>query len=109
MKRLLLAVSGMTLLINGMACVGPETSVMDQGQTHQKQRIEQRMANGQLNEGDARRFNEQQGQVNTMENRAKTDSVMTALGRARISAAQARISRHNIAREEYVHQGKRRR
>ncbi|MDZ4856454.1 MAG: hypothetical protein SGJ26_16635 [Nitrospirota bacterium] len=96
MKRLLLAVSGMTLLINGMACVGPETSVMDQGQTHQEQWIDQGMTNGQ------------QAQVSMRETRVQSNSTMTDKERARISAAQARASRH-IAREESVHRGKRRR
>ena len=96
MKKLLLAVGGVTLLINGMACVGPGTSVTDQGQTHQEQRIDRGMTNGR------------QPQVNMRETRVQSNSTMTDKERARISAAQARASRH-IAREESVHRGKRRR
>ena len=97
MKKLLLAVGGVTLLINGMACVGPGTSVTDQGQTHQEQRIDRGMTNGR------------QPQVNMRETRVQSNSTMTDKERARISAAQARASRHSIAREEYVYRGKRRR
>ena len=108
MKRMLLAVSGMTLLMTGMAYAEAETPVIDQRQTNQEQRIDQGIASGQLNKREANRLNKQQEHINKMEDRAKSDGVMTKMERARISAAQDRASRH-IVREKHDRQGKRHR
>ena len=108
MKRLLFAVSGMTLLMTGMAFAQAETPVIDQRQANQEKRIDQGIASGQLNEREANRLNKQQEHVNKMEDRAKSDGVMTKKERARIPAAQDRASRH-IAREKHDRQGKRHR
>lgn len=108
MKKMLLAVGGMTLLMTGIAVAEAETPVIDQQQTNQEQRIDQGIASGQLNEREANRLNTQQEHVNKMEDRAKSDGVMTKKERARIGAAQDRASRH-IAREKHDRQGKRHR
>ena len=98
MKKILLTVSAMTLMTSGMAFAEAETPVIDQRQTNQEQRIDQGIASGQLNERETNRLNKQQEHVNKMEDRAKSDGVMTKNERARIGAAQDRASRH-IARE----------
>jgi opacity protein-like surface antigen len=108
MKKMLLAVSAMTLMTSGMVFAQAETPVIDQRQTNQEQRIDQGVASGQLNEREANRLNKQQEHVNKMEDRAKSDGVMTKRERARIGAAQHRASRH-IAREKHDRQGKRHR
>ena len=108
MKRMLLAVSGITLLMAGMAFAEAEAPVADQRQANQEQRIDRGIASGQLNEREANRLNKQQEHVNTMEDRAQSDGVMTKNERARIGAAQNRASRH-IAREKHDRQGKRHR
>jgi peptidoglycan hydrolase CwlO-like protein len=108
MKRMLLAVSGMTLLMSGLAFAQAETPRIDQRQANQEQRIDQGIASGQLNEREANRLNKQQEHINKMEARAKSDGVMTKKERARIVAAQDRASRH-IAREKHDRQGKRHR
>jgi opacity protein-like surface antigen len=108
MKRMLLAVSGITLLMSGVAFAEAEAPVADQRQANQEQRIDRGIASGQLNEREANRLNKQQGHVNTMEDRAQSDGVMTKNERARIGAAQDRASRH-IAREKHDRQGKRHR
>jgi opacity protein-like surface antigen len=108
MKKMLLAVSGMTLLMTGMAYAQAETPRIDERQANQEKRIDQGIASGQLNEREANRLNKQQEHVNKMEDRAKSDGVMTKKERARIGAAQARASRH-IAREKHDRQGKRHR
>ena len=108
MKKLLLAVSGMTLLINGLALAQANTPVIDERQANQEQRIDQGISSGQLNEREANRLNKQQEHINKMEDRAKSDGVMTKKERARIVAAQDRASRH-IAREKHDRQGKRHR
>jgi len=106
MKKMMLAVSGMTLLMIGMAFAEAKTPVIDQRQANQEKRIDQGIASGQLNEREANRLNKQQEHINKMEDRAKSDGVMTKKERARIVAAQDRASRH-IAREKHDRQGKR--
>ena len=108
MKRILLAVSGMTLLMSGLAFAQAETPRIDKRQANQEQRIDQGIASGQLNEREANRLNNQQEHINKMEDKAKSDGVMTKKERARISAAQDRASRH-IVREKHDRQGKRHR
>jgi len=107
MKQILFAVSALVLM-TGISYAEAETPVIDQRQTNQEQRIDQGIASGQLNEREANRLNKQQEHVNKMEDRAKSDGVMTKRERARIGAAQARASRH-IAREKHDRQGKRHR
>jgi opacity protein-like surface antigen len=108
MKRMLLAVSAMTLLMTGMAYAEAETPVIDQRQANQEKRIDQGIASGQLNEREAHRLNKQQGHINKMEDKAKSDGVVTKKEKARIHQAQDRASRH-IAREKHDVQGKRHR
>ena len=106
MKRILSAVTVMTILMSGIAYAQTNTPVIDERQANQEQRIDQGVASGQLNEREANRLNKQQEHVNKMEDRAKSDGVMTKRERARIGAAQHRASRH-IAREKHDRQGKR--
>ena len=106
MKRMLLAVSAMTLLMTGMAYAEAKTPVIDQRQANQEKRIDQGIASGQLNEREAHRLNKQQGHINKMEDKAKSDGVVTKKEKARIHQAQDRASRH-IAREKHDRQGKR--
>jgi hypothetical protein len=107
MKQMLLAVSALVLMA-GIPYAQAETPVIDERQTNQEQRIDQGIVSGQLNEREANRLNKQQEHVNKMEDRAKSDGVMTKKERARIGAAQDRASRH-IAREKHDRQGKRHR
>ena len=108
MKRILSAVSVMTMLMSGMVYAQTNTPVIDERQANQEQRIDQGIESGQLNEREANRLNGQQERINKMEDRAKSDGVMTKRERARIGAAQHRASRH-IAREKHDRQGKRHR
>lgn len=105
MKRMLIAVGGMTLLITGMAYAQAEPPVIDQRQTNQEKRIDRGIASGQLNEREATRLNKQQEHISKMEDKAKSDGVVTKRERARIDHAQNRASRH-IAREKHDAQGK---
>jgi opacity protein-like surface antigen len=108
MGKRLLAVSGVMLLMTGVAFAEAEAPMVDQRQANQEQRIDQGIAREQLNERESNRLNKQQEHVNTMEDRAKSDGVMTKKERARIAAAQDRAARH-IAREKHDRQSKRRR
>lgn len=105
---MILAVSVMTLLMTGLAFAENETPRIDQRQMNQEQRVDQGIASGHLNEREADRLNKQQGYINKMEDKAKSDGVMTKKERTRIVAAQDRAARH-IAREKHDRQGKRRR
>jgi hypothetical protein len=100
MKKWLLSVSGIILFTTGVVFAEIDTALLDQRQANQHQRIDQGISSEQLNE--------QKEQVNKMENRAKSDAIMTEKERARIAAAQDRAARH-IAREKHDRQGKRRR
>ena len=106
MKKLLLAVSAMTLMMSGIVFAQAETPMIDQRQANQDQRIDQGIASGQLNEQEAKRLRRQREYVNKMEDRALSDDVMTKRERARIGAAQNRTS-HHIAREKHDRQGTR--
>ena len=106
MKKVLLAISAVTVLMTGMAYAEAETPVIDQRQANQEQRMDKGIASGQLNEREASRLSTQQEHINKMEDRAKSDGVMTKKERARIGAAQNRASRH-VAREKHDRQGKR--
>ncbi len=106
MKRVLLTVTAMTLLMTGMAYAEAETPAIDQRQANQEQRIDQGVASGQLNKREANRLNRQQRHINKIEDKAKSDGVITKKERARIGAAQNRASRH-LAREKHDRQVKR--
>ena len=107
MKQMLLAASALVVMTGG-AFAENETSGIDQRQTNQEQRIDQGIASKQLNEREAGQLNTQQGQINKMEEKAKSDGVMTKKERARIAAAQDRAARH-LAREKHDRRGKRHR
>ena len=108
MKRMLLAVSAMTLLMSGMAYAEAETPRIDQRQANQEKRIDKGIASGQLNEKEAARMNKQQGHIDNMENKAKVDGTVTKKERVKIRHAQDHASRH-IAREKHDAQGNRHR
>jgi len=108
MKKILLATSGITLLITGLVYAQAETPVIDQRQMNQERRIDQGISSGQLNRREAGRLDRQQDRIDHMENRAKADGVVTGKERARIGAAQNRASRH-IGREKHDSQGARHR
>jgi len=108
MKRMLLAVSAMTLLMSGMAYAEAETPRIDQRQANQEQLIDKGIASGQLNEKEAARLNKQQGHIDNMENKAKVDGTVTKKERVKIRHAQDHASRH-IAREKHDAQGSRHR
>ena len=108
MQRILSAVSGVTMLMSGMAFAEAEVPVIDQRQATQEQRIDRGIESGQLNERETNRLNSKQERVNKLGNRAKSDGAMTKRERARITAAQDRAARH-VARETHDRRGKRHR
>ena len=103
MKKMLLAISGMMLLMAGVAVAQAETLVIDQRQANQEKRIDRGIASGQLNDGEANRLIRQQEQINKMEGRTKADGVATNRERDRVDRAQNRASR-DIEREKHDRQ-----
>jgi hypothetical protein len=107
MKQMFLVASALVVISGGVFAEN-ETPRIDQRQTNQEQRVDQGIASKQLNEREADRLKTQQGQINKMEEKAKSDGVMTKKERARIAAAQDRAARH-LAREKHDRRGKRHR
>jgi opacity protein-like surface antigen len=103
MKKMLLAISGMMLLMAGVAYADAETPRIDQRQANQERRIDQGIASGGLNKKEAARLNKQQGHIDNMENKAKADGTVTKKERAKIKHAQDRASGH-ITREKHDRQ-----
>jgi opacity protein-like surface antigen len=106
MKRMMWAVA-LCAGMSSAAFAEGETPVIDQRQANQERRIDQGIASGQLNQREANRLEREQHRIDRMENRSKTDGVVTDKERARIGAAQNRASRH-IARQKHDRQSARR-
>ncbi len=106
MKRIMWALA-LCASMSSSAFAEGETPVIDQRQANQEKRIDHGLATGQLNEREANRLEREQHRIDRMENRAKSDGVVTDKERARIRAAQNRASRH-IAREKHDRQAARR-
>jgi hypothetical protein len=68
------------------------TPGIDQRQANQERRIDQGIASGELNARETARLDRGQDRVDNMENRAKSDGVVTRGERAKIHAAQDRQS-----------------
>jgi uncharacterized membrane protein YebE (DUF533 family) len=81
------------------------TPGIDQRQANQERRIDQGIASGELTQREAARLERGQQRVDNMENRAKSDGVVTARERARIHQAQdvqsKRIYRQKHDRQRY--------
>jgi uncharacterized membrane protein YebE (DUF533 family) len=102
MKHTLFVIGSM-LLAAGVAYGQAETPGIDQRQTNQEQRIDQGIANGQLTQREANKLEHQQQHINTMENKAKSDGIVTKKERSRLHAAQDRASK-NIFRQKHDRQ-----
>jgi uncharacterized membrane protein YebE (DUF533 family) len=97
-----LLVIGSVLLSAGMAYGQAETPGIDQRQANQEQRIDQGIASGQLTQREAGRQQQQQ-HIDSMENKAKSDGVVTKKERTRIHAAQDKASK-KIYRQKHDRQ-----
>ena len=105
MRHMLLALTAI-VIVAGSAYGQTDTPVIDQRQANQEQRIDNGIESGQLNQHEAARPDKQQSHINKMEDKAKSDGVVTNKERRRIHNAQDRASK-NIAREKHDRQGKR--
>ena len=82
------------------------TPGIDQRQANQERRIDQGVASGELNARETARLDRGQDRVDNMENRAKSDGVVTRGERAKVNAAQDRQSKR-IYRQKHDRQGAR--
>lgn len=92
MKQVIWGVVGLSMCLASSVFAQANTPGIDQRQANQEQRIDQGIAGGQLNEREARRLNAQQEHINRMEDRAKSDGVMTRRERTKLNHAQDRAS-----------------
>jgi len=102
MTRIVVVIGGV-LLAAGMAYGQAETPGIDQRQANQEQRIDQGIASGQLTQREAGRLEQQQQHINTIEDKAKSDGVVTKKERARLHAAQDKASK-KIYRQKHDRQ-----
>ncbi len=103
MQKVIWSAALLSVCAMSLAFAQAETPVIDQRQANQEKRIDQGIASGQLNQREANRLNNQQEHLNKMEDKVKSDGVVTKKERARISRAQDRSSRH-IARQKHDRQ-----
>ena len=97
------AVVAVAIALPVLAFAQANTPRVDQRQANQEQRIDQGFASGSLTQREANRMERGQQHVDNMENRAKSDGVVTARERARLHQAQdvqsARIHRQKHDRQ----------
>lgn len=103
MKQVIWGAAFLSVCATSLVFAQAETPRIDQRQANQEKRIDQGVAGGQLNEHEANRLNKQQEHVNRLEDKAKSDGVVTKKERARIGHAQDRTSRH-IGRQKHDRQ-----
>ncbi len=77
MKRILSAVSVMTLLMTGMAFAEVETPVVNQSPANKEEQVDKGTGSGQLKGPEAKPPDKQQEHVTKLEDKAKPAPVMT--------------------------------
>lgn len=100
MKKVIWGTAVLSVCAASLAFAQAETPVVDQRQANQEKRIDQGIASGQLNQREANRLNHQQEHINKMEDKAKSDGVVTKKERTKIAKSQDRASRR-IARQKH--------
>lgn len=100
MKKVIWGVALLSVCATSLVFAQAETPKIDQRQGNQEKRIDQGIASGQLNEREANRLNNQQEHINKMEDKAKSDGVVTKKERKKLVKSQDRASRR-IARQKH--------
>ncbi|MBX3235600.1 MAG: hypothetical protein KF814_05565 [Nitrospiraceae bacterium] len=103
MRQVICVMGVASVFVGSMAFAQANTPGIDQRQANQERRIDQGIASGELNQRETNRLNKQEEHINKMEDKAKSDGVVTKKERARIGAAQNRTSRH-IAKQKHDRQ-----
>ncbi len=103
MKKVIWSAALLSVCATSLVYAQAETPRIDQRQANLETRIDQGIASGQLNEREGNRLSNQQEHINKVEDKAKSDGVVTKKERVRINRAQDRTSRH-IARQKHDRQ-----
>ncbi|MBS1129715.1 MAG: hypothetical protein H6R16_717 [Proteobacteria bacterium] len=82
------ALAAIAIVLPSLAFAQANTPGIDQRQANQERRIDQGIASGSLTQREANRLERGQQHVDNMENRAKSDGVVTRQERARLNRAQ---------------------
>jgi len=98
-----LLIAALAAVVTIPAFAQANTPGIDQRQANQEQRIDQGVASGQLNARETARLERGQQRVDNMENRAKSDGVVTARERTRIQHAQ-NVESKRIYRQKHDRQ-----
>lgn len=109
--KIVKTIAVLSLVLPALAFAQANTPRVDQRQANQEQRIDQGVASGSLTQREANRLDRGQQHVDTMENRAKSDGVVTRGERARLHQAQEVQSRRIYAQKhdrqhDYNHNGR---
>lgn len=99
MTRSLIALLIGILVASTSVLLAQETPRVDARQKVQKERIKEGMKSGDLTKPEAKKVARQQKTVQKMEEKAKSDGVVTPKERARLHKAQQKTSRE-IARQK---------
>lgn len=108
MKKLLLAVSAMTLLMTGLAFAEAEIPVVDQPEASKEQQVDKGTGSGRLKGPEAKPPDKQQEHVTKIEDKAKPAPVMTEEQKnewAKIGLPKSRTARINESRK-HEHPGR---
>ena len=97
--KIVKAIAVLFLVLPALAFAQANTPRVDQRQANQEQRIDQGVASGSLTQREANRLDRGQQHVDNMENRAKSDGVVTRGERARLHQAQEVQSRRIYAQK----------
>lgn len=84
---------GVVILGSLPALAGPYGSYLDQRQMNQERRIYQGVQSGQLNPGEFRRLENQQGRIRAAEARMRSDGRLDRYERARLNRMENRANR----------------
>jgi len=82
------ALAAIAIVLPTLAFAQANMPGIDQRQANQERRIDQGIASGSLTQREANRLERGQQHVDNMENRAKSDGVVTRQERARLNRAQ---------------------
>ncbi|WP_310494860.1 hypothetical protein [Dechloromonas sp.] len=97
--KIVKTIAVLSLVLPALAFAQANTPRVDQRQVNQEQRIDQGVASGSLTQREANRLDRGQQHVDSMENRAKSDGVVTRGERARLHQAQEVQSRRIYAQK----------
>ncbi len=101
--KIVKALAAIAFVLPTLAFAQANTPGVDQRQMNQERRIDQGVASGSLTDREANRMERGQQHVDNIENRAKSDGVVTNRERARLQHAQ-NVESRRIYRQKHDRQ-----